>query len=127
MKTPAGLVVAILVAGCVPSLAPHRAAVSGIITGKVVDASGRPVVGARVAAVHYSRVVQLIPPADGQIVVAEAGSNRDGTFAISTSAAVDFLEARTHDFRMTGELHTLKQHNNVIVIRRSPPLPPPHP
>jgi hypothetical protein len=75
--------------------------------------------------VYFSSWVQLIPPADNQLVAGETLTRNDGTFTIVTGQRIEILAARSEDFRMVGELKGVKQSGNVIQISR-PTLPPPH-
>jgi hypothetical protein len=117
---------AVVLVGCAPAYGPHYEHVTGTICGKVVDPAGRPVARARVTAVYYGSWVQLIPPADNQLVAGKTLTRNDGTFTMTTSQRIEILAARSEDFKMVGELRGVKQSGNVVQISRPPPPPSPH-
>jgi hypothetical protein len=115
-----------LLTGCIPTSGPHYESATGTISGEVVDAAGRPVAHARVTAIFFSSWVQLIPPADNQLVAGETRTADDGTFTITTHERIQLLAAQSEDFKFWGELKGVKQSRNIIQISRIPPPPPPH-
>jgi hypothetical protein len=127
MLNPRLLFAALVLAGCVPTSGPHYERATGTVAGTVVDSAGRPVAGARVTAIYFGSWIQLIPPADNQLVAGQTVTRHDGTFTITTSEQIAILAARSEDFRMVGELKGVKQSGNVIRISRPPPPPSPHP
>jgi|ERR1700738_697998 len=120
------LLAGILLAGCVPAFGPHYPSATGSISGKVIDAAGRPVARANVTAVFFSSWIQLIPPSSNQLVAGQTLTADDGTFTIATPERIQLLAAQSEDFKLWGELKGVKQSGNIIRISRLPALPSPH-
>jgi hypothetical protein len=97
--------------------APAHPHVSGTITGRVVDAQGRPIAGAIVRAIYMKPFVVLIPPVDNHFVSAETKTRDDGSFTLIAHRA-DLIDARAPDWRF-GELQQVSQTGNLIVVRKS--------
>jgi hypothetical protein len=112
--------VALLLVGCVPNFA-HRTHVTGNVYGKVVDARGRPVPGAKVTAIYYSAWTQLIPPTPNGFPSGKTVSRSDGTFILITSKPVEEMWASGHG--MFGGLHPVAQSGNIIRLAPLTPQP----
>jgi len=87
------------------------------VTGRVVDIRGRPVRGAFVS-------VSELPP--DWIERQPIGSSQrfvmgpaewDGSFSMSSSRPIKYIEATSHDGKKRGVLSHVTPTNNVVVIR----------
>jgi hypothetical protein len=107
--------------GCVVSTSvfDFKPAVTGLITGIVVDAKQRPVSGAFVDGVYARKWTTIMPPVPDEFVVGTATTDVNGRFAFNTSKRVDILMAQTPDFGLLGELDIVTQKDNVIQLRKS--------
>ena len=106
-------------AGCVwvsPSVFDRKPAVTGLITGIVVDAKQRPVSGAFVDGIYVRKWTTIVPPVPNAFVVGTATTDVNGRFAFNTSKRVDILIADTR--RSWGELDIVAQKDNVIQLRK---------
>ena len=109
-------------AGCVwvsRNVFDFKPAVTGLITGVVVDAKQRPVSGAVVHGVYERKWTTIAPPVPNGFVVGTATTDANGRFAFNTSKRVDELSAQARDLRSSGELDIVAQKDNVIQLRKS--------
>ena len=106
--------------GCVVSTSvfDFKPAVTGLITGIVVDAKQRPVSGAVVRGVYVRKWTTIVPPAPSEFVTGTATTDANGRFAFNTSKRVDILNAQARDFGSWGELDIVAQKDNVIQLRK---------
>jgi hypothetical protein len=117
MMKPHIFLLLVLFSGCVPLFHPRAPHVTGTISGKVVDVSGRPVANTRVIAIYVRGWTQIMPPVPNWFVVGEAIAGKDGAFSLTTGKRVDKLHAQTNNFKMQGYLDCLTQNDNVIHIK----------
>ena len=113
------MVAAAWLAGCVwvsRDVFDSKPAVTGLITGIVVDAKQRPVSGAVVHGVYERKWTTIAPPVPNGFVVGTATTDVNGRFAFNTSKRVDILIADTR--RSWGELDIVAQKDNVIQLRK---------
>jgi hypothetical protein len=113
----------VLLTGCVPTSRPHYAHATGAISGKVVDAAGRPVAGAEVWAISYSPWMPIGSTLPFAIVDAQTTTAADGTFTVAARGTIKELSAHTNGLAMSGDVKGVRQTGNVIRVARPRPLP----